>query len=76
MKKVKGAKEFKMLSNGCKLTRKGAMLAKCYECMGYYKDGVEDCQMPTCPLYAYNPYGHGSDMAIKPKGNAGSLIQD
>lgn len=62
-----------MLSNGRKLTRMQAMLAFCYQCMGGYKDGTEDCENTACPLYAYNPYGHSGDKAIKPRGNAGSL---
>ena len=31
-----------------------AMKAKCAECMGDYIDGRQDCELITCPLYAYN----------------------
>ena len=44
-----------------KLTRKEknlerAIQAKCYDCMGFYEDGLEDCKCPTCPLYPWMPY--------------------
>lgn len=53
---AKGRKELlKHLDEG-KLTVKGAILGKCYECMGYYADGKNDCHIPSCPLYLYMPY--------------------
>ena len=42
--------------NGKRLTFKGAILAKCYECMGFFRDGKIDCQIKTCPLYPFQPY--------------------
>ena len=30
--------------------------AKCYECTGYYADGVKDCGNDLCPLYPDHPY--------------------
>jgi hypothetical protein len=39
-----------------RLTYRGAIVAKCYECMVYYADGKVDCNIPTCPLYQYMPY--------------------
>jgi len=41
---------------GKKLTRKEAMIAKCCDCMGYYADGLFDCGIEECPMYAYMPY--------------------
>jgi len=38
------------------LTRKEAMLAHCYECMGGYDEGKQDCLGKSCPLYRYYPY--------------------
>ena len=35
---------------------KQAMLAKCYDCMGYYTDGTVDCHIPICPLYPFMMY--------------------
>lgn len=41
---------------GIKLTNKRAILAKCYDCMGFYADGRINCNMPHCPLYPIMPY--------------------
>lgn len=38
------------------VTRKFAIEAVCHECLGYYADGKQDCENPTCPLYTYMPY--------------------
>ena len=38
------------------ITRGEAILAKCCDCMGYYADGMNDCEVPTCPLYTWMPY--------------------
>jgi hypothetical protein len=50
---VKGALEFQKFKEGKPLTRKGALLAQCYECNGY--EG-EDCLGISCPLYQWSPY--------------------
>jgi len=39
-----------------KVTRKEAMLAKCYECTNGYADGKIDCGMKSCPLYSFMPF--------------------
>ncbi|MFA5346634.1 MAG: hypothetical protein WC294_00710 [Methanoregula sp.] len=53
---LKGAVPFARLRAGAKLTRSRAMLAKCYDCMGFYVDGAGDCGCPDCPLYFWMPY--------------------
>ena len=53
---IKGAKEFKKLNEGGKLTRKEAMLAYCWDCNGRGLSRA-DCGVETCPLYQYSPYG-------------------
>jgi hypothetical protein len=52
----KGKSVYDRWQKGHRLTRAEAMHAKCFECMGHYKDGVEDCKMPQCPLYPWMPY--------------------
>jgi len=52
-KKLAGRTELIKHLNGQKLTRSQAMKAKCYECLGYFADGIQDCKMPECPLYQY-----------------------
>ena len=39
--------------SGEKLTPMQTIRAKCYECMGYYVDGKEDCKIEDCPNYPY-----------------------
>jgi len=51
-----GCKELKKSDHGESLTRKEAILAQCYTCMGGYSDGRVDCLVSTCPLYQYMPY--------------------
>lgn len=44
---------------GEKLTPMQTIYAKCYECMGYFIDGKEDCGIKSCPNYPhmrYNPH--------------------
>lgn len=54
--KAIGRKEICAHLNGEHLTRGEAILAKCYECNGYYADGKADCKIPVCPLYGFMPY--------------------
>ena len=56
-KKYAGRNELIAHLEGEHISRKGAMLAKCYECNEGYPDGETDCGIPSCPLYPYNPRG-------------------
>ncbi len=42
---------------GERVTQRQAIIAKCYDCMGFYADGRVDCGIETCALYSYSPYG-------------------
>lgn len=53
---AKGRGELIKYLNGEKCTQRQAILAKCYDCMGYYADGKVDCCIKRCPLYPYSPY--------------------
>jgi len=55
-KAAKGRSEIKKFSEGGKLTQQKSIWANCYQCMGGYEDGVQDCKNPDCPLYPYHPY--------------------
>jgi hypothetical protein len=35
---------------------KARIAAYCYDCMGWYADGTEDCKCTKCPLYPDMPY--------------------
>lgn len=39
-----------------KISRKRAIELKCWDCQGEYLDGKEDCEVTSCPLYAFMPY--------------------
>lgn len=45
-----------LFAEGKRLSYKQAVLAKCFECMDRYKDGLTDCQISGCPLYPFMPY--------------------
>jgi len=55
-KTARGRKELLKHLSGQKLTLKQAVLAHCYDCVGYYADGKQDCEMPDCPLHPFMPY--------------------
>jgi hypothetical protein len=42
---------------GSYLSLREAVLAHCAQCMGYYADGMADCECYLCPLYNHMPYG-------------------
>ena len=53
---LKGKNQYDDFKAGKKLTYKGAVLAHCFECMGGYSDGRQDCCGYSCPLYQFYPY--------------------
>jgi len=55
MSKIKGQIEFNKFKESKYLTRKQAILAKCYECNGLDESNI-DCNVPNCPLYSYHPH--------------------
>lgn len=58
--RAQGGRELKQYLYGKRLTRKQAIKAICYDCMGYYSDGRQDCELPDCPLYGFMPYNKHS----------------
>lgn len=52
----KGKLEFLKVRCNEKYSRKDAILAYCYDCMGFYEDGKMDCLNEKCPLYPWMPY--------------------
>ena len=51
-----GQKHWQNHKKGKRLGVDEAALAKCYDCMGAYADGVMDCKTSDCPLYPWMPY--------------------
>jgi len=42
--------------SGGKVNLREAIQAKCYDCMGFYEDGIADCEQKNCALYPFHPY--------------------
>ncbi|MDR1515432.1 MAG: hypothetical protein LBS45_07040 [Synergistaceae bacterium] len=55
-KQAKGRAEYIRFLNGERLGYDEAIYARCYECMAFYRDGIEDCVSAMCPLHRYMPY--------------------
>lgn len=68
---AKGRMELIRHLEGRPLQRGRAIVAKCYDCMGYYADGKVDCLTSACPLYGFMPYAEGGlRRAVKNSFNA------
>jgi hypothetical protein len=60
-KAAKGRAEILKHLEGKRLTQRQAILAKCYDCMGYYADGKISCGIPDCPLFPLMPFSNVSE---------------
>lgn len=60
---AKGKKELLKYMDGEDLTLRQSVHAKCYECMGCFVDGKEDCKIEECPLYPWMPYNPNKIMS-------------
>ena len=61
-----GKKELVKHLEGERLSPREMIIAKCYDCMGYYSDGRgQDCEMKLCPLYPLMPYKAGEKYKSK-----------
>ncbi len=54
---AKGRTELLNHLGGKRITLRQAVSAKCFECMGYFADGRQDCGIKGCPLYPWMVYG-------------------
>ena len=68
----RGKSEILKYLSGGRLTASQSIKAKCYECMGYYADGKQDCKIKTCPLHAFMPYKEGGAQ----KSRAGKVLTE
>ncbi len=53
---AEGRRELMNYLKGKDLAMKQAILARCYDCMSFYADGIADCKTLECPLYMFMPY--------------------
>lgn len=51
-----GKQQFIDLCYGDRLQTLELIKAYCYDCMGFYADGIGDCKNSRCPLYSKMPY--------------------
>ncbi len=42
-----------------------AVYAKCYDCMGFFADGKQDCKVFTCPLHPFMAFKEGGGRKSK-----------
>jgi len=66
-----GRREIIRYRQGARLSYRQAVLAKCNECMGHFRDGKLDCRVPTCPLYGFMPYREGAGAPEKQRRQPG-----
>jgi hypothetical protein len=69
-KTAKGKLELIKHLEGDSLSRKQAIHAHCYDCMGFFSDGRHDCMMPKCSLHPFMVYNRN-----KQKGNSKVLSE-
>ena len=55
-KAAKGQKEIIKHLEGHRLTLQQAVYGHCYDCMGFYADGKNDCTMQHCTLHPFMFY--------------------
>lgn len=54
--KAQGKMEYLRWLKGEQISRKEAMDANCYVCMGYFVDGRGECSVRLCPMRDYMMY--------------------
>lgn len=64
-KTARGQKELVKHYQGERLTLKQAVLAKCYNCAGFFADGKVDCSMPHCSLHPFMAYNQNREKGSK-----------
>jgi hypothetical protein len=73
-KTARGKRELLAYHQGGRLNPRPSILAFCYQCMGYYQDGLGDCGDPYCPLYPYMPFSSNKAKPLR-KGNPETLAR-
>ena len=68
-----GRKELIKFLENKRTTPMESIMAKCYDCIGYFIDGRNDCKMPNCPLYCFMQYNPKRSKRILSEGQKISL---
>lgn len=69
-KAKKGRRQLIKHLKGGTLTPSQAILAKCYDCTGFYADPQKDCKCDTCPLYQWMPFNPNNNQTVKKRAKA------
>lgn len=64
---AQGRAEYNAFREGLPLSYRKLIRATCYDCMGGFNGGKDDCGMPHCPLYPYMPYRADEKPPIHPR---------
>jgi len=65
-----GKSELTKHLEGGRLTQKQDILAKCYDCMGYFVDGKASCLIESCSLYPYMRFNPNRVKSVARKGTS------
>jgi len=68
-KNGRGQKELIKYIGGEHINLRDAIKAKCYDCMGYYADGIMCCDNKYCPLFPFMPYNPNKPVLRQRKGD-------
>jgi hypothetical protein len=68
---ARGQVEFIDCLYGDIMNSKRLIRAYCYDCMGYYEDGISDCENVLCPLYQAHPYKKLYKSPVPSRGDSG-----
>ena len=60
-KKAKGKQELIKHLEGKRLSLRQAVNACCFDCMGFYADGKQDCNQAKCPLHPFMEYNENKN---------------
>ena len=74
-KTARGKNELLKHLSGQRLTFKQAIYARCYDCMGYYADGKQDCKMPHCSLHPFMAYNKNRGKRTVKKSMSGDHME-
>ena len=54
---TRGKRDYLRHLKGERLTQRQAIAAQCYDCQGFCQDGRPACDIDTCALHPYSPFG-------------------
>jgi hypothetical protein len=68
-KTAKGKNDLINHLEGKRINMKQAVNAHCFDCMGFYADGKQDCNLTKCPLHPFMEYNEHKSKRISRNGS-------